>query len=74
MRLTRRSLLATVWATGVAACAGAPGISASGTEPDATEMASLIRSGNMSAREAVEAAIARAQAMQPKINFLVTDT
>ena len=28
----------------------------------------------MSAREAVEAAIARAQAMQPKINFLVTDT
>lgn len=73
MRLTRRSLLATVWATGVAACAGAPGIAASGTEPDATELASLIRSGKMSAREAVEAAIARAQAAQPKINFLVTD-
>lgn len=73
MRLTRRSLIATVWATGVAACAGAPGISASGTEADATEIASMIRSGKMSAREAVDAAITRAQAAQPKINFLVTD-
>ena len=74
MRLTRRTLLGTVWATGVAACAGAPGITATGSEPDATELAGLIRSGKMSAAEAVEAAIARAQAVQPKINFMVSDT
>ena len=74
MRLTRRGLMATVWATGVAACAGAPGVVAGGGHPDATEMAGLIRSGKMSAKEAVEAAIARAQAVQPKINFLVNET
>ena len=61
MRLTRRTLLGTVWATGVAACAGAPGIAATGAEADATELASMISSGRMSATEAVEAAIARAQ-------------
>lgn len=74
MRLTRRTLLATVWATGVAACANAPGVMATGDEVDATELASLIKSGKMSAAEAVEAAIARAQAVQPKINFMVSDT
>lgn len=74
MRLTRRTLLGTVWATGVAACTGAPGIVASGNDPDATEIAGLIKSGRMSAAEAVEAAIARAQAAQPKINFMVADT
>ena len=74
MRLTRRGLMATVWATGVAACAGAPGVVAGGGHPDATEMAGLIRSGKMSAKEAVEAAIKRAQAVQPKINFLVNET
>ncbi len=74
MRLTRRSLIATVWATGVAACAGAPGVVAGGGAPDATETAELIRTGKMSAREAVEAAIKRAQAVQPKINFLVNET
>lgn len=74
MRLTRRTLLGTVWATGVAACAGAPGIMATGSEVDATELASLIKSGKMSAAEAVEGAIARAQAAQPKINFMVSDT
>jgi amidase len=74
MRLTRRTLLGTVWATGVAACAGVPGITATGSEPDATELASLIKSGKMSAAEAVDAAIARAQAVQPKINFMVSDT
>jgi amidase len=74
MRLTRRTLLGTVWATGVAACAGAPGVVATGAEADATELASMISSGRMSATEAVEAAIARAQAVQPKINFMVADT
>ena len=74
MRLTRRTLLGTVWATGVAACAGAPRIGATGSEADATEIANLIGSGRMSAAEAVEAAIARAQTVQPKINFMVSDT
>ncbi len=74
MRLTRRTLLATVWATGVAACANTPNIMATGEEVDATELAGLIKSGQMSAAEAVEAAIARAQAVQPKINFMVSDT
>jgi len=74
MRLTRRTLLATVWATGVAACANTPNIMATGEEVDATELAGLIKSGRMSAAEAVEAAIARAQAVQPKINFMVSDT
>ena len=74
MRLTRRGLMATVWATGVAACASAPGVVAGGGDPDATAMAALIRSGKMSAKEAVEAAIARALVVQPKINFMVVDT
>lgn len=74
MRLTRRTLLGTVWATGVAACAGAPAIAATGSEADATELANMISSGRMSAVEAVDAAIVRAQAVQPKINFMVADT
>ena len=74
MRLTRRGLLATVWATGVAACASPPGIVASGAEEDATALAARIASGQISASEAVETAIARAQAVQPKINFMVNDT
>ncbi|MEQ1784451.1 MAG: amidase [Hyphomonadaceae bacterium] len=74
MRLTRRSLIATVWATGVAACATGPGVVAGGGAMDATETADLIRTGKMSAREAVEAAIKRAQAIQPKLNFLVNET
>ena len=74
MRLTRRGLMATVWATGAAACATAPGVVAGGGAPDATETAELIRTGKMSAKEAVEAAIKRAQAVQPKINFLVNET
>ena len=74
MRLTRRGLMATVWATGVAACASAPTVVAGGGNPDATEMAGLIKSGKMSAKEAIDAAIARAQAVQPKLNFLVNDT
>jgi len=74
MRLTRRSLIGTVWATGLAACAAAPGLSAGAQEADATELARLISSGQISAAEAVEAAIARASAIQPTINFMVSDT
>lgn len=40
---------------------------------DATETAAAIRSGAVSAIEVVDAAIARAEALDPKLNFLVTD-
>ncbi|HEX7693215.1 MAG TPA: amidase [Sphingomonas sp.] len=40
---------------------------------DATETAAAIRSGAVSALEATEAAIARAEALDPQLNFLVTD-
>lgn len=39
--------------------------------PDATEIARLIRRGEMTVVEAVEAAIRRAEALQPQLNFLV---
>ena len=79
MRLTRRSLLATVYGTGLAACAPAAVAPASVPKashdlPDATQLASMIRSKEISAAEAVEEAIRRAEAIQPQINFLVTDT
>lgn len=75
MNLTRRGLLATVWATGVAACAGAPRLGAVGDPgPDATELAAMIKGGRMSSLEAVNAAIARAQKIQPQINFMVNDS
>ena len=79
MRLTRRSLMATVYGAGLAACAPAAVAPASVPEashdlPDATQLASMIRSKEISAAEAVEEAIRRAEAIQPQINFLVTDT
>src|SRR3569623_912925 len=40
---------------------------------DATETAAKIRSGAVSALEMVDAAIARAEALNPHLNFLVTD-
>ena len=40
---------------------------------DATETAAAIRSGAVSALEMADAAIARAEALNPRLNFLVTD-
>jgi amidase len=40
---------------------------------DATETAAAIRSGEVSALEAVDAAIARAEALDPQLNFLVAE-
>jgi len=77
MRLTRRGLLATVYGTGLAACAPAAPVAtpeASHDLPDATQLASMIRAKEISAAEAVEEAIKRAEAVQPQINFMVTDT
>lgn len=39
--------------------------------PDATETAALIRRGELTAAEAVERAIGRAEALQPTLNFIV---
>lgn len=39
--------------------------------PDATETAAMIRRGEISALEAVQSAIARAEALQPTLNFMV---
>jgi amidase len=79
MRLTRRTLLATVYGTGLAACAPAAVTPAAVPEashdlPDATQLASMIKAKDISAAEAVEEAIKRAEAVQPQINFMVTDT
>ena len=41
---------------------------------DAVELATQIRQGELTPLEAIDAAIARAEAVQPKLNFLVTDT
>jgi amidase len=78
MRLTRRGLLATVAATSFAACAPAAVKAAApkalSSETDATETAAMIKRGDITAAEAVEAAIKRAEAIQPQINFMVADT
>lgn len=79
--LTRRGLLAASAATTAAAATPAsalgwprrattPAAPASWT-PDATTVASMIRNREISAVEAVEAAIRRSEALQPKLNFMV---
>ena len=76
MRLTRRGLIAAVYGAGLAACAQSPPAAgrSRASEPDATALASMIRSGEVSASEAVEAAIARAESLNPKLGFMVSDT
>jgi len=71
--ITRRALAA---AAAPFALAARPAMARSPLEPglpwpDATEIAACIRRGEMSALEAVQAAIARAEALQPQLNFLV---
>lgn len=77
MRLTRRGLLATVYGTGLAACAPMPkpvGEQAGGNLPDATGLASMIRNKEISASEAVEEAIKRCDKANAQLNFVVNDT
>lgn len=80
--LTRRGLLAASAATATAAGAatnaaalGWPGKTkappAAPWTPDATSVAAMIRNREISAAEAVEAAIRRSEALQPKLNFMV---
>jgi amidase len=76
--LSRRSLLSAAAVTSVAACASTPAPSpASGPsdvmgELDGVGIAALIRSRDITAREAVEAAIARAERMEPRVNAIAT--
>lgn len=76
MDLSRRQMLAGSSAVALAACAhrGGASVTGSGALPDATATAAMIRNGEITALEAVEAAIARAKSVQPQINFMVEDT
>ncbi|HYG26146.1 MAG TPA: amidase family protein, partial [Caulobacteraceae bacterium] len=77
--MTRRGLFAASAAVSVSACAaplppaspGARPTPLAGWTPDATEIAGRIRRGEVSALEVMDAAIARAEALQPRLNFLV---
>src|SRR6185369_13049574 len=71
-RITRRALAAAPAAlvAGKALAASKPAAPAS-PWPDATEMAALIRKGEMTALEAVEQAVARAEKLQGQLNFIV---
>ncbi len=81
--ISRRRLMegagAVALAAAVPACspkAPAPAAAAAGDvlgDLDALGVAEKIKAGEFTAGEAVEAAIARAQKMQPALNFLVTD-
>jgi len=69
----RRAFLAGAAVAPLASCAGFPrGLGRDLAWIDATETASLIRKGEISAAEAMDAAIERAEALNPKLNFLVT--
>jgi amidase len=72
-RITRRALAAAPAALVAGkALAAAPKPSAAASPwPDATEMAARIRKGEMTALEAVEQAVARAEKLQAQLNFIV---
>ncbi|MFZ5670591.1 MAG: amidase [Pseudomonadota bacterium] len=72
--LTRRGVLAAsaaVAAVPLAAQARPRPAKVEPWTPDATAVAAMIRSKEISAAEAVEAAVRRAEALQPKLNFIV---
>ncbi|MES2034019.1 MAG: amidase [Pseudomonadota bacterium] len=73
-KITRRGLVAasaaTAAAPAIAMAAARPSAAAAWT-PDATTLASMIRKKEISRVEAVEAAIRHAEALQPKLNFVV---
>ncbi|MFN7179286.1 amidase [Hyphomonas sp.] len=79
-RLSRRAMLAGSTATlALAACAprtskDEPAAVVAPELMDGTAMAAAIAAGETTAREQVEAAIARAQAVEPQINGIVTET
>jgi amidase len=73
MKLDRRAFLASAAAAPLAACGDAwPHFGRDLAFVDATQTADLIRRKEITAREAVEAAIRRAENLNPKLGFLVT--
>ncbi|MGE0828152.1 MAG: amidase [Hyphomonadaceae bacterium] len=79
MQTTRRDLLAGASALGVSACATAPPQTMPPARSedalgnlDATGVAARIRAGEITPAEAVEAAVARAERLQPQLNFMAT--
>jgi amidase len=78
MALSRRALMANAAALsgllGVGACqqAAAPGDALG--ESDATGLAARIRDGEITATEALEAAIARSERVNPELNFIASAT
>jgi amidase len=72
MSLLRRDLLAAATAAGLAPALPAAASAHTPWTPDATEIASRIRRKKLSPVEAVESAIRRAEALNPKLNFMVT--
>jgi amidase len=74
-RITRRALaaapVALAAAHAVAAPKRAPAPPSPSPWPDATELAARIRRGELTASEAVETAIRRAEALQGTLNFIV---
>src|SRR4051795_10534443 len=72
-RITRRAFAAAplALAAGQALAAGPKPAAPPSPWPDATEMAARIRSGEMTALQAVEQAVGRAEALQGQLNFIV---
>ncbi len=72
-RITRRALAAAplALAAGRAVAAAPKPVAPPSHWPDATEMAARIRSGEMTALQAVEQAVNRAEALQGQLNFIV---
>lgn len=71
--INRRELFAAASALSVSSCATPPRTTppVEAWTPDATEIALRIRRGELTAREAVADAIRRAEALQPRLNFIV---
>jgi amidase len=73
MHVNRRLFLSGAGLAALSACASRLPGGATGGPPDAVATLEMLRTGKMSATEAVEAAIRRAQAAQPRLNFMVSD-
>ncbi|WP_369059173.1 amidase [Caulobacter sp. 73W] len=72
MSLLRRDLLAAATAASLAPALPAVASARTPWTPDASEVASRIRRKKISTVEAVETAIRHAEALNPKLNFMVT--
>lgn len=76
MGISRRALMAQgVALGGLAACQGAQGTPSDALgESDAVGLAARIRAGEVTAQEALEAAIARSERVNPQLNFIASPT